>query len=163
MTSVGPRRLADDDRASKLYGPPPKPRRAAPAERPGLRFLDAVSPRPVRWLWPGWLPLGALVMIDGDPGVGKSTVTHDFAARVTTGRPWPDGQKCPRGNVLIMTAEEGLADTVLPRVQLAGSDSSRVLVLSEIHTGRRPAARAAARHLLYRGHHQRPPYAAVHH
>ncbi len=133
MTSVSPRRLADDDRASKLYGPPPKPRRKhAPAERPGLRFLNTVSPRPVRWLWPGWLPLGALVMIDGDPGVGKSTVTHDFAARVTTGRPWPDGQKCPRGNVLIMTAEEGLADTVLPRVQLAGGDSSRVLVLSEI-------------------------------
>jgi AAA domain len=136
MNSVSPPRPGDDDRAMKVYGPPPKPRaRREPAGLPpGSVRLSEVKARPVEWLWPGWLPLGALVMIDGDPGVGKSTVTHDFAARVTTGRPWPDGQKCPRGNVLIMTAEEGLADTVLPRVELAGGDPSRVIVLTEIHT-----------------------------
>lgn len=130
-----PFRPADDDRALKLYGPPPKPRaRKTEGPVPGLVRLSDVKSRPVRWLWPGWLPLGALVMIDGDPGVGKSTVTHDFAARVTAGGRWPDGQKCPRGNVLIMTAEEGLADTVLPRLEFAGGDPARAVVLTEVHT-----------------------------
>lgn len=129
-----------DGAAAKLYGPPPTPRarkREPAGPPPGLVQLSAITARPVGWLWAGRLPL-ALVMLDGDPGVGKSTITQDAAARVTTGRPWPDGQKCPRGNVLVMTAEEGLADTVLPRITYAGGDPARVWVLAEVPTDAGP-------------------------
>jgi hypothetical protein len=126
----------EDDRAAKLYGPAPKPRgrpaAKVPGTVPGLVRLSDVRARPVRWLWPGWLPGGNLVMLDGDPGVGKSTVALDWEARVTTGRPWPDGQKCGRGIAMHMTAEEGLGDTVRPRLELAGGDPDRLLVLAGI-------------------------------
>lgn len=141
----------EDRRAAKVYGPAPEPAAervtvdgdpVRPASRTrtrrpagpvaGVVRLADVKPRPVRWAWFGWLPLGNLVMLDGDPGVGKSTVAIDWSARITSGKPWPDGQKCGRGNVLLLTAEEGLADTVRPRLELAGGDPSRFLVLSHI-------------------------------
>lgn len=73
-------------------------------------------------------------MVDGDPGIGKSTIALDFAARVSVGAPWPDGEPCKPGNVLVMTAEEALAETVLPRLLLAGGDPQRVFVLDHVLT-----------------------------
>lgn len=55
-----------------------------------VRLAD-VEPEKVNWLWPARLPAGKLVILDGDPGVGKSTLAVDIAARVSTGREWPDG------------------------------------------------------------------------
>jgi hypothetical protein len=126
----------EDNRAAKIYGPAPAPRRKPaqpPRQRAGLvRLSDAGPARPIRWLWPGWLPLGNLVMIDGDPGVGKSTIAEDIVARATRGKPWPDGQKCRKTRALYLTAEEGINDTVLPRVLAAGGDPASVFVLTHI-------------------------------
>lgn len=109
---------------------PPRP--AAPGS--GLVQLAGVQAERVQWLWKGRIPLKKLTLLDGDPGVAKSTICVDFAARVTTGRPWPDGEDCPKGNALILTAEDGVADTVLPRVLAAGGDPSRIMVLPHIMT-----------------------------
>src|SRR5690606_23340966 len=91
-----------------------------------------VEPEHVEWLWPGRLPAGKLVVIDGDPSTGKSTLTLDLAARVSTGRPWPDGAPCPVGDVLLLSAEDGLADTIAPRLAAAGADMSRVHALTDV-------------------------------
>jgi putative DNA primase/helicase len=89
--------------------------------------LADVEPERVQWLWPGRIPVGKLVILDGDPGVGKSTVAIDVSATVTTGGSWPDGSVCTHpGAVLIMSAEDGLADTIRPRCDAAGADVANV-------------------------------------
>ena len=66
--------------------------------------LVDVEPKSVEWLWRGRIPLGKLTTFDGDPGVGKSTVLADLAARVSTGTPMPDGSPGVHGSVVILTA-----------------------------------------------------------
>lgn len=97
----------------------------------GIRLSD-VQPEKVEWLWPGHIPLGKLTIIDGDPSLGKSNLSLDIAARVTTGRDMPDGQaglEIPYG-VVILAGEDGLADTIRPRFDAAGGDARRVLSLT---------------------------------
>lgn len=88
--------------------------------------LSAVKPETVSWLWRGWLPLGKLVVLDGDPGLGKSTMTLDLAARLSTGRAMPDGSAGTLGDVVVVSFEDGLADTIAPRLLAAGANTSRV-------------------------------------
>lgn len=99
---------------------------------PVLIRLSEVKPEPVTWLWPGRVPRGKLTTIVGDPGSGKSYVLLDMTARVTVGAPWPDGACAPKGAVVILTAEDGLADTVRPRVDVMGGDPGSVHILSGI-------------------------------
>jgi len=93
----------------------------------GVVVLADVKPEHVEWLWPGRIPKGKLTVLEGDPKVGKSTLMLDIAARVTTGTPFSDGHAPEVGTVLILTAEDGLADTVRPRLDAAGADSLRVI------------------------------------
>ena len=65
-----------------------------------------VDPRPVSWLWPGRLAHGKLTLLAGDPGIGKSQISIDIAARITTGAEWPDGGRANSGSVIIISAEE---------------------------------------------------------
>ena len=94
--------------------------------------LSTVEPEQLRWLWDGRLPRGKLVVIDGDPSVGKSTLAVDLAARVSTGKPWPDDAPCEAGEVLVLSAEDGLADTIRPRLDAAGGDATRVHALTAV-------------------------------
>lgn len=92
-----------------------------------LTCLSDVEPENLQWIWPGWLPKGKLVTLDGDPGLGKSTLALDIGATVTTAGSWPDGTRCEHpGDVLLLSAEDGLADTTRPRCDAAGADVSRV-------------------------------------
>lgn len=92
-----------------------------------LISLADVKPERVEWLWRGYLPKGKLVTLDGDPGLGKSTLALSLAAPVTAGGLWPDGSKCDHpGAVLLLSAEDGLADTVRPRLDAAGADVTKV-------------------------------------
>lgn len=96
------------------------------------RLADVEPERPL-WLWPGHIPKGKIVLIDGDPATGKSTLALDIAAHVTTGAAWPDGSAgCEPANVLLLTAEGGLADTVSPRIRAAQGDTSKMFALSEV-------------------------------
>jgi len=101
----------------------------------GVVRLADVAPEETRWLWPGRIPMGKLSVLDGDPNVGKSTVCLDLAARVSTGSSLPEQLQGndPRG-VVILTAEDGLADTVRPRLEAAGGDPSRVVALQGVPT-----------------------------
>ena len=84
----------------------------------------------ITWLWQKRIPRGKLVVIGGDPGLGKSYLTLDIAARVSLGGPWPDGGMSPKGDVLLVSAEDGLADTIEPRLDLLGADVSKIHAIS---------------------------------
>jgi hypothetical protein len=113
------------------------------AERARLKAIDRgvlmsdVVCEEVTFLWPGRIPLGKLTTFDGDPGLGKSMVTVDLAARVSTGRPMPDGSVGVKGGVILIGAEDGLGDTVAPRLAAAGADMSKILHLGMIKAGNR--------------------------
>jgi hypothetical protein len=102
------------------------------ADGPVVVRLDTVTPEAVTWLWPGRIPRGKLTLVVGDPGLGKSTALLDFAARVSIGGRLPDGGGAPAGDVVLLTAEDGLADTVRPRLEAAGGDCTRVHVLTAL-------------------------------
>ena len=93
-------------------------------------WASKVEPQLVSWLWPNRIPAGRLTIIGGDPDVGKSMLTCDLAARISVGGPWPDGSgNAPLGRVLILTSEDDLADTVVPRLERHGADLSRILLI----------------------------------
>jgi hypothetical protein len=88
-----------------------------------------VVAQPVSWLWPQRLPLGKLVILDGDPDLGKSLLSLDLCARLSTGRPFPDGGLGPGpANALVLSAEDTAADTIVPRLHRLGADLQRVFV-----------------------------------
>jgi hypothetical protein len=133
----GDARHADDPRRYDTAGLGPRVVEADPATtaafvartRPfrATRLADVRAER-VRWLWPSRLPAGKLVTLDGDPDVGKSTLILDVVARLTTGRPMPgeDLAAVPVSDVVLLAAEDGLADTIRPRLDAAGADVARV-------------------------------------
>ncbi len=93
------------------------------------RAASEVTPRPVKWLWPDRIPRGKVTLLDGDPGLGKTTVLLDVSACVSTGRPMPGVLNgCdtePRG-VLYLSAEDDDGDTLRPRLEAAEADLGRV-------------------------------------
>lgn len=95
-----------------------------------VRMSD-VQPETVSWLWHPYIALGKLTMLDGDPGIGKSTLICAIASAVTTGRGLPGIVPFEPGNVLMLSAEDGLADTLRPRLDAVGADTSRVMALDE--------------------------------
>lgn len=106
-----------------------------------LTRLSTVEPIAVEWVWPGRLARGKYTLLAGDPGGGKSSLTLDCAARLSRpGARWPDGPPAPHGCTLLLTAEDGLADTVRPRVDRYGGDPSQIIVLEAVQdtSGRRP-------------------------
>lgn len=121
-------------RCAEVYAQRVAPVPAAPAagDGPVLVQLSTVTPEAVAWCWPGRIAFGKLGLLIGDPGTGKSTVGYDVTARVTAARGWPDGDPAPDGAVLILSAEDGLADTVRPRVDTQGGDATRVYVLRAV-------------------------------
>ena len=96
--------------------------------------LSDVKPEPVRWLWPGRIAAGKLTLIAGDPGLGKSFLTLDIAARVSTGAGWPDAPKLrfDPGDVVLLSAEDDVADTIRPRLDAAGADVSRIVAIDAV-------------------------------
>jgi putative DNA primase/helicase len=95
--------------------------------------LSSIQPEEISWLWPGFIALGKLSLIAGDPGLGKSFITLDIAARVTTGKPWPvDGGLPPTGDVILLSCEDDPADTIRPRLDAAGANVKRIHHISMI-------------------------------
>lgn len=92
------------------------------------RYSDIQRER-LDWLWRGYIPLGKLTILDGDPKLGKSTLMLDVAARMSRGAAMPPAESGMGGvpaDVLILSAEDDAGDTIGPRLDAAGADSSRV-------------------------------------
>ena len=97
-----------------------------------VRVAD-VEARQVNWLWKPRIARGKLTIIAGMPDVNKSTLTLDLTARVTKGGALPCGEgRVPLGSVILLTAEDDVADTVRPRLEVAGADLTRVHVITAI-------------------------------
>lgn len=99
---------------------------------PVLIRLSEIEPERLSWLWPGRLARGKVTLLVGDPGLGKSFVTLDAGARISTGREWPDGGPAPLGEVILLNAEDGLADTIRPRVDVLQGDAARFHILRAV-------------------------------
>lgn len=102
----------------------------APMPLEVLKMSD-VKPEKVDWLWPCRIPRGMLTMLDGDPGLGKSTLVCEIAACVSTGRLLPGHTQPVQTTVLLINAEDVAACTVRPRLDAAGADTARVLTLAD--------------------------------
>jgi len=94
--------------------------------------LADIAPQPISWLWPGRIACGKLTLIAGAPGLGKSIATLDFAARVSRGEGWPGNPAATSepGGVVLLSAEDDLADTVRPRLDAIGADVERIAALT---------------------------------
>ena len=95
-----------------------------------IRMSD-VELTPVDWLWKPYLPFGKLSVLQGNPGEGKNYFAMHLAAACTNGKLLPNMERMEPFNVIYQTAEDGLGDTVKPRLIEAGADLDRVLVIDD--------------------------------
>ena len=94
-----------------------------------VRCVGDLVTREIAWLWPGRLALGKLAIVEGDPGLGKSLLTLDLCARLSTGRPFADEAAAPEpAAALVLNGEDGAEDTIRPRLLALEADVKRVFV-----------------------------------
>ena len=99
------------------------------------RRASDITPQRIDWLWPGRIARGKLVLFAGDPGTGKSTLLYWIASAISSGGNWPCNEgRAPRGSVIILSAEDGDADTIVPRLMASGADRSRIHIVSAVKT-----------------------------
>src|SRR5829696_3197479 len=143
LDGPGTRRVAAGEEGLEAGGEAPKKVRIAtgPGREPlghTVRLSD-VAPESLRWLWPGRIPAGKITVLDGDPGLGKSTLLCELAARISRGDPLPGAgagaaPAAPRG-VLLFSAEDDLFDTIRPRIDAAGGDPGRIAAFVAVPDG----------------------------
>ena len=105
----------------------------SPTSTLASRCAAEIAPEKIEWVWPGRLARGKHTCIAGEPGTGKSQLSISIIATVTTGGKWPcDEGQAPLGNVILLSAEDGAADTIVPRLLAAGADRGRVHVVSAV-------------------------------
>lgn len=95
-----------------------------------LKMLD-IQVREVDWLWYPYIPFGKLTIIHGDPGEGKTTFALHLAAACSTGTPLPNMDTIAPITVIYQSAEDGLDDTIKPRLIEAGADQERIINICE--------------------------------
>jgi hypothetical protein len=88
--------------------------------------METVSPEQVDWLWYPYIPLGKITVAEGDPGLGKTTCALAIATAVSLGRGLPNAPTVDPRTVLLLSAEDGLADTIRPRLDAMGADCARI-------------------------------------
>ena len=94
--------------------------------------LTDIEPEVVDWLWYPYIPFGKITIIEGDPGLGKSWLTMSLAKTIAEGTALPyNPAPIHKGKVIIMSAEDGLADTIKPRLKSLGSTGINILAIPE--------------------------------
>lgn len=97
-----------------------------------LKLYSSISETSVDWLWYPYIPFGKITLIQGDPGCGKSTLMMNIISAVSNGTAAPDGRKPKKPmHVIYQCSEDGLSDTIKPRLTAAGADCSNVAFLDE--------------------------------
>ena len=94
--------------------------------------MSNVEVEDIKWVWYPYIPYGKITVVQGDPGEGKTTFVLALIALLTQGKPLPEEENGTEPiNVIYQTAEDGLADTIKPRLLSVGADCERVLVIDE--------------------------------
>ena len=93
--------------------------------------MSDIQSEEVEWLWEPYIPFGKISIIQGDPGNGKTTMALAISAAVTKGMALPGGYSTTPGKVMFQSAEDGLADTIKPRLEQLGANCERVHVIDE--------------------------------
>lgn len=93
--------------------------------------MSEIDTQTVEWLWKPYIPFGKITIVQGNPGEGKTTFALRLAAACTTGGTLPGMKPMQPFQVIYQTAEDGLGDTVKPRLIEAAADLDRVLVIDE--------------------------------
>ena len=128
-------RLDEFDEFERFF-PAPKLEDYLP-EAPKLRAiatllnLEDVEMEAIHWLWTGWLAKGKFHLLAGAPEAGKTTIALAIAASVSAGNYWPDGTRTPQEYVLIWSSEDGVADTIKPRLVQMGADLKFIKVVHQ--------------------------------
>lgn len=99
--------------------------------------LADVEEKPIQWLWYNKIPQEMFTVLAGDPGLGKSYLSLDIAARISKGASWPDKtdlpeNKAPLGSVIVLTAEDPLASVVKPRLRQLGADLTKISAIESV-------------------------------
>lgn len=97
--------------------------------------MSEVDTQTVEWLWEPYIPFGKVTIVQGNPGEGKTTFALRLAAACTNRKPFPHMAAHEPFNVIYQTAEDGLGDTIKPRLMEAEADLERVLVIDESKHG----------------------------
>jgi putative DNA primase/helicase len=93
---------------------------------------DTITPVAYDWVWKEWLARGALHLLAGKPGTGKTTLALKLATHVSTGADWPDGSPCSQGDVVIWSGEDSLQHTLVPRLAASGAYMQRVQIVGDL-------------------------------
>ena len=113
----------------------PKSQPIAPLPMVQLTCANEIKPKPIDWLWDGWLARGKLEVLSGIAGTGKTTLAISLAATVSIGGKFPDGTRSPIGSVLIWSGEDSAKDTLVPRFMAAGADLSKIHFIGDVKHG----------------------------
>ena len=100
-----------------------------------LQKASELKPKPINWIWNGWVAGGKFHLLGGVAGTGKTTISLALVSSITTGGKFPDGSKAPKGNVLVWTGEDDVCDTLTPRLMAMGADLDKVHFIQGMKTG----------------------------
>lgn len=93
--------------------------------------MNEIVETTTQWLWYPFVPFGKVTIIMGDPGEGKTTLALNIASALSSGRAFWQEEPIESGDVLFQTAEDGLADTIKPRLMASGADCEKIFFLNE--------------------------------
>jgi hypothetical protein len=130
--------LKERDRPDRPKGNGAANPSAAPtSEQGGKRLVvhraSDITPIAVDWLWPGRIAIGKTTLVGGDPGLGKSQLATFIAATLSAGGQWPCQEgRAPKCSVIILCAEDGAADTIVPRLMAAQADREKVTIITAV-------------------------------
>ena len=106
------------------------------SEKTKIICMDDIESRDVDWLWYPYIPYGKVTIVQGDPGEGKTSFALALIALLTTGQPLPEQETGDAPvSVIYQIAEDGLADTIKPRLETYGADCKKVLVIDDVEVG----------------------------
>lgn len=107
-----------------------------------------IKPEPIEWIWKDRIARGKLHLIAGDPGLGKSQLAIYLAATVSRGACWADGKgNAPCGKVILICSEDDYASIVVPRLEAAGADRDKVVLLGGVNDGSQMFSLANPKHI----------------
>jgi hypothetical protein len=125
---------SDDDWLGEKPVKPKKAKIHRTASGVGYQIASEVQPEEIKWLWKNRIARGKLNFLAGPADQGKSQITCDLVARATNGTTWPNNEgtitKADHGSVIMLSAEDDAADTLVPRLKAAGADMDKVFIVS---------------------------------